>query len=371
MGVAKVDSGRSVSPAGTDRQSEPQNEGRLSARPPGTVAVVIPTLNSARTLEACLLSLKRQTVRPHEVIIVDDVKTTDDTRAIAARMGARVIISPAGMAESRNLGFAEATSSYFLSIDSDMMLSPEVIAELVRVFDGHEADAVTIPEVGVGAGLWAKGRILDKASVEHCGFGRSLRAYRRGFFATTGGYDPAQEAFEDFDFHRRVLAAGAVVKHLDSAYIEHDEGSVRFLDAVRKKYRYGFTVPAFEDRHGAQPFLAGLPRRILSAVVIGARHDPLSVPVYLVLKAAEYVAASGSSSEIASHTRWMAGVSSSGSGTRRERSSSGRSIISVHSASSSGRSNPMMRDDDRRDSTDRKDLASSVSEGPGLPHSNA
>jgi hypothetical protein len=34
-----------------------------------------------------------------------------------------------------------------------------------------------------------------------------------------------------------------------------------------------------------------LPRRILSAVVIGARHDPLSVPVYLVLKAAEYVAA--------------------------------------------------------------------------------
>ncbi len=291
MGVARVDSGRSVSPAGTDRQSEPQNEGRLSARPPGTVAVVIPTLNSARTLEACLLSLKRQTVRPHEVIIVDDVKTTDDTRAIAARMGARVIISPAGMAESRNLGFAEATSSYFLSIDSDMMLSPEVIAELVRVFDGHEADAVTIPEVGVGAGLWAKGRILDKASVEHCGFGRSLRAYRRGFFATTGGYDPAQEAFEDFDFHRRVLAAGAVVKHLDSAYIEHDEGSVRFLDAVRKKYRYGFTVPAFEDRHGAQPFLAGLPRRILSAVVIGARHDPLSVPVYLVLKAAEYVAA--------------------------------------------------------------------------------
>ncbi len=149
MGVARVDSGRSVSPAGTDRQSEPQNEGRLSARPPGTVAVVIPTLNSARTLEACLLSLKRQTVRPHEVIIVDDVKTTDDTRAIAARMGARVIISPAGMAESRNLGFAEATSSYFLSIDSDMMLSPEVIAELVRVFDGHEADAVTIPEVGV------------------------------------------------------------------------------------------------------------------------------------------------------------------------------------------------------------------------------
>ena len=48
------------------------------------VSVIIPTYNSASTLGVCLISLKNQTYKNIEIIIVDNF-STDTTRAIAKK----------------------------------------------------------------------------------------------------------------------------------------------------------------------------------------------------------------------------------------------------------------------------------------------
>ena len=49
-----------------------------------SVSVIIPTFNGGSGLEPSIRSLQRQTLRPVEIIVVDD-GSTDETRAIAQR----------------------------------------------------------------------------------------------------------------------------------------------------------------------------------------------------------------------------------------------------------------------------------------------
>src|SRR5262249_40118790 len=60
-----------------------------AAMPAGSasVSVIIPTFNGGSGLAPTIASLHRQTLRPVEIIVVDD-GSTDETRAVAERAGA-------------------------------------------------------------------------------------------------------------------------------------------------------------------------------------------------------------------------------------------------------------------------------------------
>ena len=55
------------------------------------ISVIIPAYNAASTLAECLDSVVRQTVRPFEVILVDD-GSTDNTRRVAAKFEANLVL---------------------------------------------------------------------------------------------------------------------------------------------------------------------------------------------------------------------------------------------------------------------------------------
>lgn len=250
------------------------------------LTVVVPTYNSGRTIGRCLASISRQTLIAKSVVVVDDVRTSDETRAIVESYGAQLIVSPAGMSESRNMGFAATDTPFLFSVDSDMVLSPKLIDALMDAFD-RGAQALSIKEFGVGRGYWARGRVIDKAAVEATGHGVSLRAFSRSIFDRLGGYDDELEAGEDLDLHRRIVAAGITVEHISSAPIKHDEGNLRLMEVVRKKYRYGTSMPRFESKHGSGVLTHGWPSRLMSGIRIGAGRDPLAVPAFLILKFVE------------------------------------------------------------------------------------
>ena len=49
-----------------------------------TISVIIPTYNSAETIKACLKSLSNQTLKPLELILIDDGSTDDTIKTIKA-----------------------------------------------------------------------------------------------------------------------------------------------------------------------------------------------------------------------------------------------------------------------------------------------
>jgi len=96
------------------------------------VTVVVPAFNSAATLDETLRSVRSQTHRNLEILVVDD-GSFDSTSEIASRHAAqdirlRVISQRnAGVAAARNRGIAEAKGELVAPIDADDLWSPDKI----------------------------------------------------------------------------------------------------------------------------------------------------------------------------------------------------------------------------------------------------
>jgi len=73
------------------------------------VSVIVPVRNGARHLGEGLTSVLEQTVRPDEVIVVDD-GSTDRTLEVAARFPIRVLRTKGrGVSAARNSGIAASS----------------------------------------------------------------------------------------------------------------------------------------------------------------------------------------------------------------------------------------------------------------------
>ena len=98
------------------------------------ISVVIPAYNVARFLPRCLKSVFAQTLKPEEVIVVDD-GSTDNTAALAEGLGAKVISRQnGGPGAARNTGINNASSEWIALLDADDMWAPEKLErQVVRI----------------------------------------------------------------------------------------------------------------------------------------------------------------------------------------------------------------------------------------------
>ncbi len=85
------------------------------------ISIVIPTKNSANTLDDCLQSIINQTYSKLEIVIVDS-QSTDDTLDIARKYSAMIVETQWGLLGARFLGFKASKGDYILYLDSDQIL---------------------------------------------------------------------------------------------------------------------------------------------------------------------------------------------------------------------------------------------------------
>src|SRR5919106_1718045 len=96
-----------------------------------SVSVVIAAYNASRTLPQTLKSLRAQTLREFDAVIVDD-GSTDETAAIAASTGddrIKVVTQRnAGVSAARNRGAAETRGEFLSFLDADDLWTPDKLA---------------------------------------------------------------------------------------------------------------------------------------------------------------------------------------------------------------------------------------------------
>jgi len=86
--------------------------------------------------QQCLLAIAASSVRPHELIVVDD-GSTDDTPRRACEAGATVLRTPtpgSGPAVGRNLAAAQASGDILYFCDADIVIGPHTIPRIQQTF---------------------------------------------------------------------------------------------------------------------------------------------------------------------------------------------------------------------------------------------
>lgn len=127
------------------------------------VSVVIPTYNSAITLEICLQSIKSQSYQNIEIIVVDN-NSIDETKEIAQKYTDKVINFWPERTFQKNKWIEEAKWKYIFFIDSDMELDKNVISECANIFENNnEVWWVCIPERSVWEWLFVKIRDFERS----------------------------------------------------------------------------------------------------------------------------------------------------------------------------------------------------------------
>jgi hypothetical protein len=111
----------------------------------GLVSVIIPARNAAAWIAETIGSVKAQTYRHVEVVVVDD-GSTDGTGSIAANHGALVIEGPgAGPGAARNAGMVVARGEFLQFLDADDLLAPTKVERQMRLLEKTRADVAWEP----------------------------------------------------------------------------------------------------------------------------------------------------------------------------------------------------------------------------------
>jgi glycosyltransferase involved in cell wall biosynthesis len=210
------------------------------------VSVVVPTKNSARTLEKCLQSIRSQSHQSVELIVVDN-GSNDQTKHIAKHYADNVFeIGPERSAQ-RNFGVEKARGKYVAIIDSDMYLDRSVLAECVSVLEtGSNTRGIVIPEESVGIGFWAHCKQLERSYYVGIPYMEAARFFKRADFIDIGGYDTALVSGEDWDFSQRMQTLGNLGR--TKARIKHDEGRLSLRTTMRKKAYYAGLFSAYTNK---------------------------------------------------------------------------------------------------------------------------
>ncbi|RAY15635.1 glycosyltransferase family 2 protein [Actinomadura craniellae] len=244
------------------------------------VTVVVPTRDSARTLDRCLASVRAQT-HPVELIVVDN-GSTDATPRISARHADAVLDHGPERSAQRNQGWRTGTGEVVAFVDSDMVLAPEIVAEAVALFAADPSlGGLVIPELSFGEGFLAACRAMEKRSYLGDPRVEAARIFRRVALEKTGGYAEDLTAFEDWDLADRVAATGYGIGRVASV-VEHDEGRITLRSAFAKRRYYGRWLPAYRSRPWARSF--GRSRSLRRLLRLG---PPPRIAGLLALKAVE------------------------------------------------------------------------------------
>lgn len=109
------------------------------------VSIVVPVYNVEAYLEFCVESLKKQTLKDIEIILVDD-GSPDNSGAICDRLAEtddRIVVihkENGGLSSARNAGIAVAKGGYIGFVDSDDWIEPDMYEHLYTLALKHNAD---------------------------------------------------------------------------------------------------------------------------------------------------------------------------------------------------------------------------------------
>lgn len=176
------------------------------------ISIIIPTLNEERNLPLLLESLRNQTCQSFEVIVAD-ADSKDKTREIAKEWGCRII--DGGLpGVGRNRGAESAKGDILIFLDSDVVLPPDFLENVLKEFKGRKLDIAgcyvqPLTEKDIDNLLYGFANLYFRLTqfflpqaAGHC------IVVKKKIHQKIGGFDEKIKLTEDFDYSKRAAEVG-------------------------------------------------------------------------------------------------------------------------------------------------------------------
>ncbi len=192
---------------GVDRS--PGSDARMA---PGTVSVLIPTLNEAGTLGRCLASFA-DAAEVREVIVADG-GSTDDTVRVAAAAGAKVVVGARSRGGQIRAGSEAASGDVLLVVHADCTLAPRAPRRVLDALAARPEAAGGCFGMAFDDGGWS-GAVISglnnlRAAATGIAFGDQAQFVRADTLARIGGFPPLM-LMEDVELSLRMKRAGRML----------------------------------------------------------------------------------------------------------------------------------------------------------------
>lgn len=211
------------------------------------VSVIVPTKNSEKFIRQCLESIKNQTYKNLEIIVVDN-NSSDNTKEITRKFTDKVFNCGPERSAQRNFGVKNSGGEYVLVIDSDMELSEKVVEACVEKMSSDERiKGVIIPEESFGKGFWTKCKKLERSFYVGVEWMEAARFFEKDIYLVIGGYDENMVSGEDWDLSQRVEGKGKISRV--DGLIYHNEGHISLSKTIRKKFYYATKLYGYANKN--------------------------------------------------------------------------------------------------------------------------
>jgi glycosyltransferase involved in cell wall biosynthesis len=253
-----------------------------------SVTAYVPCHNAAATLRRAVESVLAQTLKPAEVLVVDDGSTDGSVDAVRD-LDVRIIAHPRnlGRGESRARAMSEARHEYVLCCDATNLLEPAFVEKALPWFDDRQVAAVfgriTQPPAANLAERW-RGRHLFKVDLAQeprrqaslSTWGTLVRA---SAVERVGGYDRRLRHTEDGELGGRLLAANFEVVY-DARLTVTSIAPNTLGQVLERHWRwYAGANPSANWREYRKSIAHSIKGMAMDDLRAG---DPLSVPVSLL-----------------------------------------------------------------------------------------
>lgn len=215
------------------------------------VSVVITTKNEEKNIGNCLESIRLQSYKNIEVIVVDN-NSKDNTKKIAKKYTNKVFNLKKNKVRNfrgaqLNFGVSKAKGGIIFFPDADMSFSKDLIKEAVKKMLTFEA--LFVPEIIVGKGFFGKVRDFERSFYNQTSID-AVRFVKKELFKSVGGFDESI-CFgpDDWDFTKKVKKETNKINITDSVLF-HNEKGLDIKSYLNKKSDYLNTFDEYVGKWG-------------------------------------------------------------------------------------------------------------------------
>jgi len=214
------------------------------------VTVVVPCYNYAKYLPECIGSIRAQTYKNIEILVVSD-GSPDNTEEVCKELGVTCLIKPnGGLSSARNYGVKHAKGDLIMCLDADDKLTENSIADHVSIAGKGIIAHLGMIEFGDSHGIYyPMGGTLETMKEKNTLYCNAM--FYKQDWIDAGGSDESEImrlGLEDWDCWLGMMKRGCVIKTLHKIgmfYRVHQKSMTR----TTTQKNYGPIIEYMRNKH--------------------------------------------------------------------------------------------------------------------------